>query len=128
MRRTWTLGTVALIAWLGFASAGQAQVLIRAPFVRVGVGDGVYVRASVRQPVHSGRLSPAVWPAGDLHAAAGGDPAAGSWAAADPARFGTAARAEAGDQGRRSAETGAAGASADARFLRQNLPGESGYL
>jgi hypothetical protein len=37
---------VALMAvWLGIAAACDAQVFVRAPFVRVGVGDGVYVRA-----------------------------------------------------------------------------------
>ena len=38
MKRTLIFGA-ALIACLGFATATQAQVFIRAPFVRVGVGD-----------------------------------------------------------------------------------------
>jgi hypothetical protein len=45
MKRTLILGTAIAIAWLGVATASQAQVFVRAPFVRVGVGDGVYVRA-----------------------------------------------------------------------------------
>jgi hypothetical protein len=45
MKRTLILGAVALIACLILATASQAQVFVRAPFVRVGVGDGVYVRA-----------------------------------------------------------------------------------
>ena len=44
MKRTVILAA-ALIAWLALVTATQAQVFIRAPFVRVGVGDGVYVRA-----------------------------------------------------------------------------------
>jgi hypothetical protein len=32
-------------ALFGLASISSAQVFVRAPFVRVGVGDGVYVRA-----------------------------------------------------------------------------------
>ena len=45
MKRTLILAAAIAIAWLGLATAGQAQVFVRAPFVRVGVGDGVYVRA-----------------------------------------------------------------------------------
>jgi hypothetical protein len=37
--------TAALIGVFGFASVSEAQVFIRAPFVRVAVGDGVAVRA-----------------------------------------------------------------------------------
>lgn len=36
---------VAAFLWLGAANVAQAQVWVRAPFVRVGVGPGVYVRA-----------------------------------------------------------------------------------
>ena len=45
MKRTLILSTAVLIGWLGFVSAGHAQVFVRAPFVRVWVGDGVGVRA-----------------------------------------------------------------------------------
>lgn len=45
MKRTWILSSAVVIGWLGFVSAGQAQVFVRAPFVRVWVGDGVSVRA-----------------------------------------------------------------------------------
>ena len=45
MKRTIILGAAVLAAWLSLESAGQAQVFIRAPFVRVGVGNGVSVRA-----------------------------------------------------------------------------------
>jgi hypothetical protein len=45
MKRTVLLGAAIVVGWLGLVSACQAQVFIRAPFVRVGVGDGVYVRA-----------------------------------------------------------------------------------
>src|SRR5437764_5648841 len=45
MKRTMLLTAAVLIGWLGWVSASQAQVFVRAPFVRVGVGDGVYVRA-----------------------------------------------------------------------------------
>ena len=44
MKRTLILAAL-LVSWLGVVSVSQAQVFIRAPFVRVGVGDGVYVRA-----------------------------------------------------------------------------------
>jgi hypothetical protein len=44
MKRTMTLSAV-VFAWLGVVAASEAQVFVRAPFVRVGVGDGVYVRA-----------------------------------------------------------------------------------
>jgi hypothetical protein len=39
------LGAAVLASWLGLVSAGEAQVYVRAPFVRVAVGDGVAVRA-----------------------------------------------------------------------------------
>src|SRR5437764_805710 len=45
MKRSLFLSVAVLSLWLGLVSATQAQVFIRAPFVRVGVGDGVYVRA-----------------------------------------------------------------------------------
>jgi hypothetical protein len=45
MKRTLTLSAAILIGWLGVVSTSDAQVFIRAPFVRVAVGDGVYVRA-----------------------------------------------------------------------------------
>jgi hypothetical protein len=45
MKRTLIFGAAVLIGWLGIISASQAQVFVRAPFVRVAVGDGVYVRA-----------------------------------------------------------------------------------
>ena len=45
MKRTLTLGAVVLAGWLGLAATSHAQVVIRAPFVRVAVGDGVSVRA-----------------------------------------------------------------------------------
>jgi len=45
MRRTLILSAAVLAGWLGVVSASQAQVFVRAPFVRVGVGDGVSVRA-----------------------------------------------------------------------------------
>jgi hypothetical protein len=45
MKRTLILSAAVLISWLGFVSASQAQVFVRAPFVRVWVGDGVGVRA-----------------------------------------------------------------------------------
>ncbi len=44
MKRT-LFCTAMLMGWLGIASACEAQVFIRAPFVRVAVGDGVSVRA-----------------------------------------------------------------------------------
>ena len=44
MKRTFILGAAVALGWLSVASPSQAQVFIRAPFVRVGVGDGVYVR------------------------------------------------------------------------------------
>jgi hypothetical protein len=40
-----SLGALTLACLLGLESAGQAQVFVRAPFVRVFVGPGVYVRA-----------------------------------------------------------------------------------
>ncbi len=45
MKRTLIFGAALLIGWLGIVSATQAQVFVRAPFVRVAVGDGVAVRA-----------------------------------------------------------------------------------
>jgi hypothetical protein len=45
MKRTLIATTAAVVTVLGFASASEAQVFIRAPFVRVAVGDGVAVRA-----------------------------------------------------------------------------------
>ncbi len=46
MRRTILFGVLATLAGLGLASSAQAQVFVRAPFVRVQVGGpGVYVRA-----------------------------------------------------------------------------------
>lgn len=45
MKRTLMFSTAVLIGWLGVVSATQAQVFVRAPFVRVAVGDGVSVRA-----------------------------------------------------------------------------------
>jgi hypothetical protein len=45
MKRTIYLSAASLVAWLGIVSTSSAQVWVRAPFVRVGVGDGVYVRA-----------------------------------------------------------------------------------
>jgi hypothetical protein len=45
MKRNLAVFTLTLAAAFGGASAAQAQVFIRAPFVRVGVGPGVYVRA-----------------------------------------------------------------------------------
>src|SRR5437016_4350439 len=45
MKRNMILGAALVAGWLGMVSASQAQVFVRAPFVRVGVGDGVYVRA-----------------------------------------------------------------------------------
>jgi hypothetical protein len=45
MKRTLILCSATLCGVLGLASVSEAQVFVRAPFVRVGVGDGVYVRA-----------------------------------------------------------------------------------
>jgi hypothetical protein len=45
MKRTLILSAAVLIGWHGFVSAGHAQIFVRAPFVRVWVGDGVGVRA-----------------------------------------------------------------------------------
>lgn len=46
MTRLFTLGGLALVAGLGMAPQTQAQVFVRAPFVRVQVGGGgVFVRA-----------------------------------------------------------------------------------
>lgn len=45
MKRTLILGVGVLAAWLGVVSSSQAQVFVRAPFVRVAVGNGVAVRA-----------------------------------------------------------------------------------
>src|SRR5438128_45758 len=45
MSRTFVLSGLALAAMMSLASAAQAQVFVRAPFVRVHVGPGVYVGA-----------------------------------------------------------------------------------
>jgi hypothetical protein len=45
MKRTILLGVAVLAGLLGAASISEAQVFVRAPFVRVWVGDGVSVRA-----------------------------------------------------------------------------------
>ena len=47
MKRSFLIGVAAVIGLLGVAATSHAQVFIRAPFVRVGVGvnDGVSVRA-----------------------------------------------------------------------------------
>ena len=46
MKQTLILSTAILTGWLGWNSTSDAQVVIRAPFVRVAVGDGgVAVRA-----------------------------------------------------------------------------------
>jgi hypothetical protein len=45
MKRTLILTGLILAGWLGLDSVSQAQVFIRAPLVRVWVGDGVGVRA-----------------------------------------------------------------------------------
>jgi len=46
MKRTLILSAAILMGWLGFASVTEAQVFVRAPFVRVQVGGGgTYVRA-----------------------------------------------------------------------------------
>jgi hypothetical protein len=45
MKRTIILSAAVTAAWLGLVSTSEAQVFIRAPFVRVAVGDGVAVRA-----------------------------------------------------------------------------------
>jgi hypothetical protein len=45
MKRHLALVAVALVAALAMASAAEAQVFVRAPFVRVQVGGGVFVRA-----------------------------------------------------------------------------------
>ncbi len=45
MRRTLILSTAIGMTLLGLASVSQAQVFVRAPFVRVAVGGGVSVRA-----------------------------------------------------------------------------------
>ncbi len=45
MRRNLSLVALALAVGLGLASTAEAQVFVRAPFVRVQVGGGVYVRA-----------------------------------------------------------------------------------
>ena len=71
MKRTLTIVAAVLLGWLGAVSTSEAQVFIRAPFVRVGVGDGVYVRATFREPVCAAERRSDVWPAGNLPAAAG---------------------------------------------------------
>jgi hypothetical protein len=45
MKRNLALVALALVVGLGLASTAEAQVFVRAPFVRVQVGGGVYVRA-----------------------------------------------------------------------------------
>ena len=45
MKRNLTIIALTLAATLGATSIAEAQVFVRAPFVRVGVGPGVYVRA-----------------------------------------------------------------------------------
>jgi hypothetical protein len=45
MKRYFALMTLAVVLGLAVASAAEAQVFVRAPFVRVQVGGGVYVRA-----------------------------------------------------------------------------------
>ena len=45
MKRILILSAAVAMGVLGLASVGSAQVYIRAPFVRVAVGDGTYVRA-----------------------------------------------------------------------------------
>jgi hypothetical protein len=45
MTRTLIISAAVVAATLGLASVSEAQVFVRAPFVRVAVGDGVAVRA-----------------------------------------------------------------------------------
>src|SRR5437588_10613408 len=45
MKRNLTFVALALVVGLGVASSAEAQVFVRAPFVRVQVGGGVWVRA-----------------------------------------------------------------------------------
>jgi len=45
MKRIFILSAAVALSIFGLASISSAQVYVRAPFVRVGVGDGVYVRA-----------------------------------------------------------------------------------
>jgi hypothetical protein len=45
MKRAIVLGTAILAGWFASVSMSEAQVIIRAPFVRVYAGDGVAVRA-----------------------------------------------------------------------------------
>jgi hypothetical protein len=45
MKRAFILSAAVAGLWLGLVSVSEAQVYVRAPFVRVGVGDGVAVRA-----------------------------------------------------------------------------------
>jgi hypothetical protein len=45
MKRILMLGAAVAMGLFGLTSISSAQVFVRAPFVRVGVGDGVYVRA-----------------------------------------------------------------------------------
>lgn len=45
MKRMILSALATALLWFGSAGALQAQVWVRAPFVRVGVGPGVYVRA-----------------------------------------------------------------------------------
>jgi hypothetical protein len=45
MKRILIFSAAVTLSFFGLASISSAQVYVRAPFVRVGVGDGVYVRA-----------------------------------------------------------------------------------
>jgi hypothetical protein len=45
MKRALIACAAVLCSWLAFASVSEAQIFVRAPFVRVYVGDGVGVRA-----------------------------------------------------------------------------------
>ncbi len=45
MKRALIVAAAVLCGWLACVSVSQAQVFVRAPFVRVYTGDGVYVRA-----------------------------------------------------------------------------------
>jgi hypothetical protein len=45
MKHIWLASLVAIACWIAVAADAQAQVFVRAPFVRVQVGPGVWVRA-----------------------------------------------------------------------------------
>jgi hypothetical protein len=45
MKRILILSAAVALGFFSLAPVSSAQVFVRAPFVRVGVGDGVYVRA-----------------------------------------------------------------------------------